>query len=240
MRAITHIHTKHSWDSRLQVASLTSELSKLDVSLALVADHDTFEGSIALARHVSQRDLGIQVPIAAEIRTDQGDVIAVFEDDSDLPAIGSLKSAKEIRSVVIDHGGLVWLPHPYRGHQEVESIAGHCDVVEVFNARCSVKKNERGEALCDAFGATPAYGADAHLRSELGQVIVEYQPAGTLLETLSGKPQPVVTRRTPKSNVMAAEVINGVKVRRPLLAAYFIIRYAKHRSIEAVREVPDD
>lgn len=239
MRAITHIHTTHSWDSRLRIGSLASRLSDLDVSLALVADHDTFEGSIALARHVSEMDLAIQVPIAAEIRTDLGDVVAVFEDASDLPAIESLRSAAEIRAVVNDHGGLLWLPHPYRGHPDVDSIAERCDVVEVFNARCSAKKNERGAALCDALGATPAFGADAHLGRELGQVIVEYEPADTLLKTLSGEPQPVITQRTPKSNVMAAEVINGMKVRRPVLVAYFIMRYAKHRSVEAVRGVHD-
>lgn len=239
MRAITHIHTTHSWDSRLRIEPLARRLSALDVSLALVADHDSFQGSIALARHVSDAGLSIQVPIAAEIRTDLGDVITVFEDDSDLPAIESLKSASAIRAVVHDHGGLVWLPHPHRGHPDVHSIAEHCDVVEVFNARCSAKKNERGAALCHAVGAIPAYGADAHLRSELGQVIVEYQPAETILGTLSGEPEPVIAHRTSKSNVMAAEVINGAKVRRPLLVAYFVVRYAKHRAIEAVREAPD-
>jgi predicted metal-dependent phosphoesterase TrpH len=237
MRAITHIHTTHSWDSRLRVESIARRLSDLDVSLALVADHDSFDGSIALARHVSENGLAIQVPIAAEIRTDLGDVIAVFEDDSHLPTIESLKSSAEIKTVVKDHGGLVWLPHPYRGHPDVDRIAEHCDVIEVFNARCSVKKNERGATLCGAVGATPAFGADSHVQKELGQVIVEYEPAETLLETLRTAPRPVVAHRAQKSNVMTAEIINGMKRRRPLLVAYFILRYAKHRSIEAFRAV---
>lgn len=237
MRAITHIHTTHSWDSRLRVESIAQRLSDLDVSLALISDHDSFDGSIALARHVAENGLAIEVPIAAEIRTDLGDVIAVFEGDARLPSIESLKSSAEIASVVRDHGGLVWLPHPYRGHPDVETIAEGCDVIEVFNARCSAKKNERGATLCEAVGATPAFGADTHVRDELGQVIVEYEPADTLLETLRTAPKSVIARRTRKSNVMKAEIINGMKRRRPLLVSYFVMRYAKHRAIEAFREV---
>jgi predicted metal-dependent phosphoesterase TrpH len=221
----------------LRIESLARQLSNLDVSLALVSDHDSFDGSIALARHVSERDLPIQVPIAAEIRTDVGDVIAVFEDDSGLPPIESLKSSADINAVVEDHGGLVWLPHPYRGHTDVESIAEDCDIIEVFNARCSAKKDQRGAALCDTLGAIPAYGADTHLKRELGQVIVEYEPADTLLDTLRTPPHPVIAHRAQKSDVMTAEIINGIKRRRPLLVAYFIVRYAKHRSIEAFRGV---
>ena len=81
------------------------------------------------------------------------------------------------------------------------------------------------------------FGSDAHLASEVDRVVVEYEPAGTVLETLRGTPVCTAPSRTPKSSVMAAEVINGVKTRRPALVGYFAARYLKHKAVEWTRRI---
>jgi predicted metal-dependent phosphoesterase TrpH len=235
VRAITHIHTEHSWDSRLRVKAVADQLVKIGVDLALVCDHDSYDGALELRRRLLAMGSAISVPVAAEIRTDRGDVVVVFEDDRDLPPVTRLRDSRHISRVVHDAGGLVWLPHPFRGHPDLGDLPYEADIIEVFNARCSFAKNQRARDLCNEVDAIPAYGSDAHLARELGAMLVEYPARETVIDTLKGSPSCLQPVRTDKSNVMAAEIINGVKTRRPALVGYFLARYVKHRAIEWAR-----
>jgi predicted metal-dependent phosphoesterase TrpH len=235
VKAITHIHTEHSWDSRLRVKAIAEVLVRTNVQLALVCDHDSYEGALELRKFLRAAGSAIRVPVAAEVRTDLGDVVAVFEDDRELPPIAELRDSRLISRIVHDAGGLVWLPHPYRGHPDLGDLPNEADVIEVFNARCSDKKNRRAEDLCTQVDATPAFGSDVHLARELDATVVDYPAAKTAIEVLRGHPSSLQPVRTAKSNVMAAEIINGIKTRRPALAAYFAARYVKHRTVERVR-----
>jgi predicted metal-dependent phosphoesterase TrpH len=235
MKAITHIHTEYSWDSMLRIDRLIEELIEHEIELAVVTDHDTFNGSIALRRRLDDLGLAIRVPVSAEVRTDRGDVVVIFEDEAQLPDVDLLRSSKDLKAIVDDHGGLLWLPHPYRGHPELGDLPGQADVIEVFNARCSPKKNARALDLCLAVGAVPAFGADVHLKNEVGAVVVEYLGGEDTLDILRTAPRCDSPIRTRKSNVMAAEIINGVKVRRPLLVGYFAVQFVKQRVLELAR-----
>jgi predicted metal-dependent phosphoesterase TrpH len=232
--AITHIHTHRSWDSRLRPEALAATLSALRVDLAVVTDHDTFAGSVEFAAHCRRSAPGITVPVAAELRTDRGDVVVVFEPGTDPPPVSRLRRWSNLIEIVPDMGGLVWLPHPFRGHVEPEGMAAAADVIEVFNARCSPRKNQRARDLWRASNAAAAYSVDAHRMREIPRALVRYPDMGAVCETLRqdavcDNPVP-----SPKSDKMAAEVINGIKRRRPALAAYFVLRYLEHRTREAV------
>lgn len=232
LKAITHIHTEHSWDSRLRISSLAKMLVDREYQLALICDHDSYEGSRKLRAALEHTQARIQVPIAAEIRTDRGDVIVVFETERSIPSIADLRRSDRVARIVRDAGGLLWLPHPFRGHSELGDLPHESDVIEVFNTRCSDQQNRAARDLCDKVGAIPAFGADVHLAREVDLLPVDYRPAGNILDTLRAPPACDDPRRTAKSNVMAAEVTNGIKARRPFLAAYFAARYAKHRLLE--------
>lgn len=234
LRAITHVHTAFSWDSRMTIETLVSRVERLGLDLVLVSDHNSFEGSLALRKAASRNGLRVRVPTAAEIRTDRGDVVVVFGESGRPPDVSSMHRWSQLRRLVPEAGGLIWLPHPYRGHHEVEELAEHADVIEVFNARCSPKKDDRAQALCDMVGAVPAYGADSHLGRELGRVLVEYPDAQDLLDVFRRVPSCKAPLRALESDIMAAEVINGITERRPALVGYFAARYVAHRSREAV------
>jgi len=236
MRAITHIHTERSWDSRTGIGRLADVLARHRIELALVCDHNDFGGALALRSLAAERGLDLQVPVAAEIRTDRGDVIVAF-DDGEPPPVEALLGWPRLRDEVRRRGGLIWLPHPYQSHTDVEELAADADVIEVFNARCSVEQNRRAAELCRRHGAVPAYGADAHRLAEVGRFVVDYRPAASAVAALRAAPacsRPVPARR---SDVMAAEVVNGITRRRPALVGYNLLRWAVHRAREGVGPV---
>jgi predicted metal-dependent phosphoesterase TrpH len=229
VRAITHVHTRHSWDSRIPIDRLADTLVARGIGLVLVNDHNSFAGSLELARVVEDRGLALIVPVAAEIRTDRGDVIVAFEPGRDPPGVDELTSWADLPGVVSDLGGLIWLPHPYQSHTDVEELAAVAEVIEVFNARCSPDQNRQAADLCRRHRAVPGYGADIHRAVEIGRFHVEYQAAPTVLETFRREPSHGDLVRTRRSDVMAAEVTNGFKRRRPTLVGYFALKWVKHR-----------
>ncbi|MEZ4503282.1 MAG: hypothetical protein R3C39_11710 [Dehalococcoidia bacterium] len=236
-RAVTHIHTEHSWDGTVSVPRLASMLIERGIELAVVSDHNSFAGSLELRALIERDHLPLRAPVAAEIRTDLGDVLVAFEDGTP-PEVDRLLRWDDLQRVVRERGGLIWLPHPYRSHTNVEAIAAGADVIEVFNGRCSPAEDASALELCGRHGATPAYGADLHRPNELNLVVAEYEDRPTILETLRGTPRCPTPRRTRKSDIMAAEVINGIKRRRPTLVGYFGLKWVKHRALEVTGRVP--
>jgi predicted metal-dependent phosphoesterase TrpH len=220
------------------VERLADTLAASDVGLVLVNDHNSFEGSLELARIVEGRGLAMIVPVAAEIRTDRGDVIVVFEPGREPPEVDELTCWADLPSVVRDRGGLIWLPHPYQSHEDVEELAAVAEVIEVFNARCSPDQNRQAADLCRRHQAVPGYGADIHRATEIGRFHVQYQAAPTVLDTFRREPTHGDLVRTRRSDVMAAEVTNGFKRRRPTLVGYFALKWAKHRMVELTRTAP--
>ncbi|HEX6257185.1 MAG TPA: PHP domain-containing protein [Euzebyales bacterium] len=231
---MTHIHTRRSWDSRMHPAQLGERLVELGVDLAVVSDHNSFDGAIEFAGHCRDRGLSITVPVAAEVRTDRGDALVVFEPDSTPPSIDRLLSWEAMVDEVHAAGGLVGLPHPFRSHRGVEELARQVDLIEVFNARCTAEQDARSVALAETVSAARSYGVDAHWARELDRVVVEYERRATVIETLLQDARCHHPTRSPKSDWMAAEVINGIKRRRPLVTGYFVAQYARSRLVESV------
>ena len=117
----------------------------------------------------------------------------------------------------------------------MDELAAAADVIEVFNARCSVAENKQAAELCRRHGRTPAFGADAHRITEVGRFTVSYRPQGTLLETLLRPPSCTEPKRSLRSDLMAAQMIYGVKGRRPALLGYSALRWLLNRGKEAMQ-----
>jgi predicted metal-dependent phosphoesterase TrpH len=231
VRAVTHIHTKFSWDSLMSVRALARALHHGGIDLALVTDHDSFEGALALRRITRAEGLGFVAPIAAEIRTDLGDVIFVLED-GDPPPVAALKKWSELRRAARDVGALVWLPHPYRSHVQIETLADEADVVEIFNSRCTDRENAMAFELCRRFEKVPALAADSHRLREARRWSVEYERAEGALRTLRNPAQCDEPKHARQSDVSLAEIVNGFTKRRPTLIGWFTARYALSRGRE--------
>ena len=236
VRAVTHIHTRHSWDGIIKPRELVAKLKQREVRLALVTDHDTFAGSQEVAAIARREYKNLMVPLAAEVRTDFGDVIVVLDGPS-TPPIHALKKWNTLVEVVRELRGLIWLPHPFRGHSDVRQIAPEADVIEVFNARCSNEENDKAQILCEEVSAAAAYGSDAHLLREVDRVLVEYEPRPSPQETLKGSPEPILLEQAKRSDRDRAEIVNGFKRRRIDLIGYFTARLMRDQVREWVGKV---
>ena len=236
MLSITHLHTAHSWDSQIRPERLMDALAARGVDLALVSDHDSFAGATECQTIAARKNMPITIPLAAEIRTDRGDVIVVLDPDMEAPAIVELKRWMDLVPAVRNRGGVIWLPHPYQGHDYVEEIAAEADVIEVFNARCSPEQNRNAALLCARHGAVGCYGADVHRLNEIDNLLVDYDDAGSVVDTLRTSPRLIHHQPTSKSNIMAAEVTNGLTKRRPGLVAWAGVQWLVHRKREMARD----
>jgi predicted metal-dependent phosphoesterase TrpH len=215
----------------MSVDALARALHTGGIDLALVTDHDSFQGALELRRIVREEGLGFVAPIAAEIRTDLGDVIFVLED-GDPPPVAVLKKWSELRRAARDVGALVWLPHPFRSHTQIETLAEEADVVEIFNSRCTDRENALAVELCHRFGKIPALAPDAHRLREARRWSVEYERGDDALSTLRHPARCDEPLHTRQSDVSLAEIVNGFTKRRPTLIGWFTGRYALTRGRE--------
>lgn len=200
------------------------------VDLAMITDHDSFAGSLEARSIVGRQGLPLIVPVAAEIRTDLGDVIVVFPSE-EVPPVSDLKTWRSLRVLAREYGAMVWLPHPYRSHKEIEELAAGADVIEVFNSRCNREENREAIELCARHGKAVAFGSDAHLKRE-ARWFVDYPDGPDPLVVLRADatcPVPVPTRT---SDVAVAEAIYGWKRRRPRVVGYQARRFVKHKALE--------
>jgi predicted metal-dependent phosphoesterase TrpH len=227
VRAITHLHTNGSYDSALRVPALLRVLQAHDVELALINDHDSFAGSLEARAIIARKGLRMVVPVAAEIRTELGDVIVAFPSE-DVPEASELKEWHSLQKLARGYGALIWLPHPYTGHREVDKLAAGSDVIEVFNSRCKPAENERATELCRKHGRVTAYGADAHLRHEI-KWFVEYPVRPDPLDVLRSDPVCREAAPTRSSDVSLSRCIAGFKRRQPGLMMASASRYVQRR-----------
>ena len=165
-----HIHTEYSYDSIMKPKKIVKAAKKKALDGIAITDHGTIEGGLYARRYCSDNFI---VMIGTEIKTEFGDVIGLFLNE-------------EIKSDVIrdtideihDQGGLVVLPHPFRGHNLDgfdRDLINKIDAIEGYNARTAPEKNIRAQEFARANKLPITAGSDAHFYSEigLGRTIIE-------------------------------------------------------------------
>ena len=140
-----------------------------------ITDHDRIDGALRARDAAPRIAPGLAVLVGEEIRTREGDLIAVFIERAVPPGL----SATETVAAVREQGGLVGMPHPYdrlRGSlaksadtAALEALAGSVDWIEAWNARLVVGRgNERAAELAKAVGVPGVAVSDAHTAMEVG------------------------------------------------------------------------
>jgi hypothetical protein len=76
---------------------------------------------------------------------------------------------------VHEQGGLIVLPHPYKWHRLTDELLAHVDLIEVHNARCSLRENEKALHLARSRGMPAVVGPDAHRVGELHLARVQFE-----------------------------------------------------------------
>jgi predicted metal-dependent phosphoesterase TrpH len=167
-----HCHTSASFDSLARPAAVARAAAARGLTHLAITDHERIDGALE-ARAAAP--LGLTIIVGEEIRSLDGDLIALFLDRAIPPGL----SADATIAAVREQGGLVGIPHPFdrlrgslaRGQAEdrLAGLARDVDYVEAWNARLMLGDgNARAAALARAAGVPGVAVSDAHTVLEVG------------------------------------------------------------------------
>ncbi|MBF0244531.1 MAG: glycosyltransferase [Planctomycetes bacterium] len=165
-----HVHTRHSFDSKADVAAVLRRAQKAGLKAIAITDHDSLEGVLE-ARRLAPA--GLLVISGVEVRTDNGDLIGLFVEEPIRSRVFA-EVVAEIRA----QGGVVLLPHPFRSRKSMHcELPPQVDVFEVCNGR-AIGPRSKDNAFSDrdtvnfvaSYGKTGIGASDAHCCGEVGSV----------------------------------------------------------------------
>jgi len=186
-----HCHTRASFDSLASPEAVVRAAVDRGLTHLAITDHDRIDGALR-AREVAPD--GLTIIVGEEVKTADGDLIAVFLERAVAPG----RPARETIAEVREQGGLVGIPHPfdrYRGSMlndpGLEGIGELVDWVEAHNARIvGGTGNERAAQFARELGLPGVAVSDAHSTLEVGvaYTILDGDPStpAGLLAALAG------------------------------------------------------
>ncbi|AKG91250.1 putative metal-dependent phosphoesterases {PHP family} [Geoglobus ahangari] len=172
MRLGFHIHTKYSFDSLMDPREILKTCKKIKVDTVCITDHNSILGSIKAKKY--EKEIGVSVILGEEVRTQYGEVIGVYINEEI-----SSRDFDEVIDEIRSQGGISVLPHPFRGHKNVEYLASRVDVVEVWNGHSTPEENAKALELALKLKKPAIVGSDAHFYSEIKNAITE---CGSILD----------------------------------------------------------
>jgi len=158
-----HVHSKYSYDSLLKPEKIVKGAKRKGLSGIAITDHGTIQGGLSAKKYDIEDFITIT---GTEIRTEIGDIIGLFLNEE-------IKS-NEIWGVIDeikDQGGLVILPHPFRGHdwKKIDNdLFEKIDAIEGYNARTGMGKNRQAQKFAKEHRLPITAGSDAHFYGEIG------------------------------------------------------------------------
>ncbi len=200
LRGDLHLHSTHS-DGKASPKEILVVLLEKGLDIAVVTDHDTFEGSVRLARLVKSGGYELVPLLGAEIRTDAGDVL-VYCVEKTLSRIP--RRVEELVDHAREEGCVTVAAHPFdvRRHGVGERIYDvDFDAIEVFNAMADPLANRRAEEAARRLGKPGLANSDAHVPDVIGSAFnlieAEPEPGAVLRAIREGRVKPVPGRPGP-------------------------------------------
>jgi predicted metal-dependent phosphoesterase TrpH len=203
-----HCHTSASFDCLASPESQVRAAAARGLTHLAITDHDRIDGALR-ARDAAPD--GLTVLIGEEIKTADGDLVAVFLEQAVAPGRPARETIEEVRA----QGGLVGIPHPfdtYRGSMlkdpRLEAIGSLVDWIEAHNARVvGGSGNERAAEFARELGLPGVAVSDAHSTLEIGvaYIAVDVDPstpegllaALTSVDLVPGRASYIVRTLTP-------------------------------------------
>jgi len=187
-----HSHTSASFDSLATPEAMIRAAASRGLTHLAITDHDRIEGALEARERARAIEPGVEILIGEEIRTRDGDLIAVFLREAVPPGLSAVETIAAVR----EQGGLVGIPHPYDrtrgsllrggrgdGLSTLEALVGQVDWVEAWNARVMLGNgNHRAAELAIAAGVPGVAVSDAHTVMEIGV-------AATIIQGDPGTPE---------------------------------------------------
>ena len=208
-----HCHTSASFDCLASPESVVKAAASRGLTHLAITDHDRIEGALR-ARDAAPD--GLTIIVGEEVKTADGDLIALFLERAVAPGRPARETIAEVRA----QGGLVGIPHPfdrYRGSMlkdpRLEAIGQMVDWVEAHNARVvGGSGNEQAAAFAREMGLPGVAASDAHSTLEVGVAfnVVAVDPstpegllaALTNVEIVPGRSSYIVRTLTPISKIV--------------------------------------
>jgi predicted metal-dependent phosphoesterase TrpH len=165
-----HCHTSGSFDSLADPQAVARAAARRGLTHLAVTDHDRIDAALRL-RDTAPPELTIIV--GEEVKTADGDLIAVFLREAVPPGMSAVETIAAVR----EQGGLVGVPHPFDGLRGfgrksgavLESIAHLVDWVEAYNARVvGGSANEKAALFAREHGLPGVGASDSHTVLEVG------------------------------------------------------------------------
>jgi predicted metal-dependent phosphoesterase TrpH len=165
-----HCHTSSSFDSLARPEAVARAAASRGLTHLAVTDHDRIDAALRLRDAAPP---GLTVIVGEEVKTADGDLIAIFLQQLVPPGLSAVETIAAIR----EQGGLVGVPHPFDGLRgfgrksgtQLESIAHLVDWVEAYNARViGGSANERAAQFGREHGLPGIGVSDSHTVMEVG------------------------------------------------------------------------
>jgi predicted metal-dependent phosphoesterase TrpH len=176
-----HCHTRASFDSLSDPGAVVRAAAARGLTHLAITDHDRIDAALE-AREAAPAE--ITVIVGEEIKSADGDMIALFLRQAVPPGLSALETIAAVR----EQGGLVGIPHPFdrrafgaRSGVALEAIAGQIDWIEAYNARVlGGSANEKAALFAHAHKMPGVAASDAHTVTEVGVAYsVMYGDPGT-------------------------------------------------------------
>jgi hypothetical protein len=183
-----HSHTLWSKDCVMTFERIIQLCRQRAVDRLAVTDHNTADGALAMQKLAPEL-----VIVGEEIMTTKGELLAFFVRES----IPEGLSPKETIDRLRDQGAVISVSHPFdrlrKGawhEDDLLEIAGLVDAVEIFNARCLYRSdNKKAQDFARANTLLGTAGSDAHSPPEYGRAMTRLRPfdgAADFLAALRG------------------------------------------------------
>ena len=172
-----HCHTSASFDSLSDPAAVMRAAARRGITHLAITDHDRIDAAL---RARDAAPAGLTVIVGEEVKTADGDLVALFLERSVPPGLPAEEAVAAVRA----QGGLVGIPHPFdrfrlsgmaaaKGTGTLERIAPLVDFVEAHNARVPfASANDRAAEFARAHGLAGVAASDAHTVMEVGVAYV--------------------------------------------------------------------
>lgn len=169
-----HIHSMFSNDSRSRPEAIVRKAAEVGLGAIAVTDHNSWRGARTVAS-IAPRSL-IVIP-GAEIKTDKGDILALFVND-EIETRNWASAVEDIRS----RGGVSIVPHPFDSPKLSKEDIVLADGIEVFNSTCSNRSNRLAAELASELRKPGFASSDAHMVVEIGNGRTKVDDVQTLEE----------------------------------------------------------
>ena len=182
LRLDLHVHSRHSPDSDLPVATIGQRLAYTGLRGVALTDHNTIAGHAELSELARAYPGYLFLP-GVEVSTLEGHLLVYGV--SELPPIH--RPIEETVEWVRAHGGESVLSHPFRrrhgvGRRLAETV--RVDGIEARNGHNSEVSNLRAELLAAQRNLAATGGSDVHALADLGRAFTTFPEEARTVDDL--------------------------------------------------------